>query len=140
MSVFSSIATPGSVPGLNGGSPISPDRLFRDAEERESYRRMLEGGSFPKPEGIKVKCVKVRIFDLSDKTQVEEYEKLWKSLLEKMSRMEVCVDHHKDLVRREDGTSYWMKYVEYVEFDDSKGNDKDQKKARRELDERYENA
>ena len=74
----------------------------------------------------RVRKVKVEIFDLSDKKDVKAYEKLWAELLEKASRMEVVIDHHKDLVHRPDGTSYWMKYVEYVEFGDG-SEDKDKK-------------
>ena len=77
---------------------------------------------------IKVSKVSVRIFDFSDQKQVEEYEKLWAELLEKTARNEVVVESQKDLVKIKDGTSYWMKYVEYVEFGDaSKSNDQDGK-------------
>jgi hypothetical protein len=34
-----------------------------------------------------------------------------------VSKGQVVVETSKDLVHRPDGTSYWMKYVEYVEFE-----------------------
>ena len=94
------------------GSSITPESLFGHVSDGAGYHGM--GGSATP--GIKVKKVKVAVFDLSDKKQVRAYEKLWAYLLEKTAKMEVVVDHHKDLVHRPDGTSYWMKYVEYVEF------------------------
>jgi hypothetical protein len=118
MSGFSSIAIPGRIPVSGSGrGAITPDSLFGSASEKAAYQRIIDaaaGGK--KAESIKVKNVCVRIFDLSNSRQVKEYEKLWAELIEKASRMEVIVDHHKDLVQRKDGTSYWMKYVEYVEF------------------------
>ena len=114
MSGFSSIAVPGKIPTCGGGSgSITPDSLFSSEKERLAYKYILEGGGKP---NINIKKVKVEIFDMSDAKQVKRYEKLWKELLEKASRMEVVVDHSKNLVQRPDGTSYWLKYVEYVEF------------------------
>ena len=107
MSGFSQIPT-----HFIGGDGI--DNVFKSAAEKESYDRIINGKGRPE---LVVKRVKVEIFDLSDAKQVRKYEKLWKTLLDKASRMEVVVDTHKDLVRRPDGTSYWMKYVEYVEFE-----------------------
>jgi len=118
MSGFSKIASPGSIPTFQAGKGmISPESLFGSKDERAKYQRVLDGalGIAPNTE-IKVKKVKVEIFDLSNKEDVAAYEKLWAELLEKSSRMEVIVDARKDLVHRADGTSYWMKYVEYVEF------------------------
>lgn len=121
MSGFSSVARPGSLPTSGAGrNQITPEALFGNADETAAYRKMLamagpdalSGGPTP----FKVKSVKVRIFDLSDEDQVAEYEKLMAELLEKRSRLEVSVETRKDLVNRKDGTSYWMKYVEYVEF------------------------
>lgn len=84
------------------------------------YQRLLDARmGIGLSSDIKVSKVSVRIFDFSDKKQVEEYEKLWAELLEKTARNEVIVEAQKDLVRRKDGTSYWMKYVEYVEFCDA---------------------
>ena len=129
MSVFSSIALPGGIPTLGPArGRINPEALFSGESEKEIYRNILEGarGTGTKP-NFKVKNVCVRIFDLSDDAQRTEYEKLWKELLEKASRMEVIVDHHKDLVQRKDGSSYWMKYVEYVEFGDANESSSDKK-------------
>jgi len=135
MSGFSSIARPGRIPmGTTGGRAITPESLFGSKEEKEEYQRLLnraatsQGASTP----INIKNVKVEIFDLSDKEQVEAYEKLWKELLVKASKMEVIVDSRKDLVNRSDGTSYWLKYVEYVEFgdgSDSSGSDSGKNKS-----------
>ena len=80
----------------------------------KAYDMVLNGR--PSSANFDVKKVKVEIFDLSDEKQVKRYEKLWKELLEKSARMEVVVESSKNLVQRADGTSYWMKYVEYVEF------------------------
>lgn len=118
MSLFS-MANPGSIPTYgSGGRVVTPSGLFSSIAERDEYERLI-GGSGKRgsvqPE-FKVEKVSVRIFDLSDQKQVEEYEKLWAELLEKSARMEVVVESSKDLVHRPDGTSYWMKYVEYVEF------------------------
>lgn len=119
MSGFSSIAVPGGIPMSGSGrSMITPESLFRSSAEKAAYQKLIDnatGGNTT--ESVKIKKVCVRIFDLSNAKQVKEYEKLWTELLEKASRMEVIVDHHKDLVQRKDGTSYWMKYVEYVEFE-----------------------
>ena len=120
---IASMGLPGRIPtALAGNGAIDPSILFCSAAEKEKYRKILEGqrsvGNIA-PD-MKFKKVVVRIFDLSDQKQVEEYEKLWLDLLEKTARMEVSVESRKDLVHREDGTSYWMKYVEYVEFGDSK--------------------
>ncbi len=120
MSAFSSIALPGNIPmsGPGKGS-ITPEALFKSSSERALYKKLLDGDVINRTPPVKVKNVKVRIFDLSDPEQVSEYEKLWKELIDKTYRMEVVVDSRKDLVHRKDGTSYWMKYVEYVEFDDA---------------------
>lgn len=116
MSGFSSLALPGRIPVASPGKDmITPEALFKNQEEREAYRRIIGLGGSPKA-GIKIKKVKVEIFDMSDPKQVRKYERLWKELLEKTARMEVAVEARKDLVNRKDGTSYWMKYVEYVEF------------------------
>lgn len=112
MSSLSSMALPGRIPVAGPGSSITPESLFGHLPDGAGYQRIGESHA----PGIKVKKVKVEVFDLSDKKQVRAYEKLWAYLLEKTAKMEVVVDHHKDLVRRPDGTSYWMKYVEYVEF------------------------
>ncbi len=125
MSALSSMALPGRIPTAGPGAMITPDSLFGHVGDEAGYGRL--GG--PSAPGIKVKKVKVQVFDLSDKKQVRAYERLWAYLLEKTAKMEVVVDHHKDLVHRPDGTSYWMKYVEYVEFgeDDGKTDGKDRK-------------
>ena len=111
---LASMALPGSIPAAGGGCGISPGSLFSSADERAEYQRILDQAKSGPV--LKVKKVKVEIFDLSDKDQREAYEKLWAELLEKSSKLEVIVDHRKDLVHRENGTSYWMKYIEYVEF------------------------
>lgn len=118
MSGFSSIAIPGGIPMSGAGrSMITPESLFSSSAEKAAYQRLIDNANGSKrAEAVKIKKVCVKIFDLSDSKQVKAYEKLWTELLEKASRMEVIVDHHKDLVQRKDGTSYWMKYVEYVEF------------------------
>lgn len=118
MSGFSSIAIPGGIPMSGAGrSMITPESLFSSSAEKAAYQRLIDNANGGKSaEAVKIKKVCVRIFDLSESKQVKAYEKLWTELLEKASRMEVIVDHHKDLVQRKDGTSYWMKYVEYVEF------------------------
>ena len=119
MSGFSSIAVPGGIPTAGSGClDITPEKLFRSNEEKDEYHKILSKSN--NGVELKVKKAKVLIFDLSDQDQREEYEKLWAELIEKSSRMEVVVDSRKDLVHREDGTSYWMKYVEYVEFGDAK--------------------
>ena len=118
MSGFSNIALPGSVPTISTGKrTISPESLFGSPEEKAEYERAINNfvGSGSAPE-FKVKKVKVETFDLSKAKDVEAYEKLWAELLEKSARMEVVVDSRKDLVHRKDGTSYWLKYVAYVEF------------------------
>lgn len=110
MSAFA-MANAGSVP--TSGWNISPKDLYAAA------------GALPgQVEGIKISRVKVEIFDLSDKKQRKAYEKLWARLLVKVSKMEAVVESSKDLVRRSDGTSYWMKYVEYVEFDINKNKER----------------
>lgn len=127
MSDFSSIAIPGGIPMSGSGrSMITPETLFGTAAEKAAYQRLIDNAAGGKSaESVKIKKVCVRIFDLSDSKQVRAYEKLWSELLEKASRMEVIVDHHKDLVQRKDGTSYWMKYVEYVEFGAADPSDSD---------------
>lgn len=115
MSGFSSIGNPGNIPTVgSGANAASPASLFRSIDEKLRYQDLV--GGVRKPAPVKVKKVCVKIFDLSDQSQVEEYENLWAELLAKSSSMEVVVDTRKDLVHRADGTSYWMKYVEYVEF------------------------
>ena len=128
MSAFSSIAIAGKIPAVGTGKRIRPEDLFSGEFERAKYKRLIEGvnGAGIAPD-VRINKVCVRIFDFSDKAQVKEYEKLWKELLEKTSRNEVIVESQKDLVRRSDGTSYWMKYVEYVEFGDA-SDDKKKKK------------
>ena len=127
---IASMGLPGRIPTAPAGNgAIDPSDLFGSAAEKEKYRKILEGqrsGGNIAPD-VKFKKVVVKIFDFSDQKQVEEYERLWLELLEKTARMEVSVESRKDLVHRKDGTSYWMKYVEYVEFGDSKKseNDKD---------------
>ena len=129
---FSSIAIPGGIPMSGSGrSVITPESLFSSSAEKATYQRLIDNATGRKSaEAVKIKKVCVRIFDLSDSKQVRAYEKLWSELLEKASRMEVIVDHHKDLVQRMDGTSYWMKYVEYVEFGPSDASDSKEEKAK----------
>lgn len=123
---IASMALPGSVRTFGvGGTRITPDDLFKGPEERDAYRKIIGAGQAGNiAPDVKVKRVCVRIFDLSDKNQAEEYEKLWMELLEKTAKNEVIVDSRKDLVNRKDGTSYWMKYVEYVEFGDASDSEK----------------
>lgn len=132
MSGFSSIAIPGGIPmSGTGRSMITPESLFSSSAEKAAYQRLVDNATGGKSAGsVKIKKVCVRIFDLSDSKQVKAYEKLWSELLEKASRMEVIVDHHKDLVQRKDGTSYWMKYVEYVEFGASDASDSEESTAK----------
>jgi len=99
------------VPTFCTGAPINPDSLFRASEGGDGGTPVPGFGS-----EFRVKKVKVEIFDLSDIDQRKAYESLWKRLLVKVGRLEAVVETSKDLVRRPDGTSYWMKYVEYVEF------------------------
>ena len=121
MSGLASIALPGTVPTAGLGRGITPGMLFRSNAEKSRYEQVLNAvGSF-KP--MEIKKVEVRIFDLSDGKQRKDYEKLWARLLPMVARGEAVVDHSKDLLHRPDGTSYWMKYVEYVEFD-GKGHNK----------------
>ncbi len=125
MSSFASIALPGGIPAAGSGCGLSPDSLFSSPAEKAAYQRLLESASSrgPAPD-VKINKVCVRIFDLSSQKQREEYEKLWAELLQKVARMEAVVESRKDLVTRKDGTSYWMKYVEYVEFGDASEGDK----------------
>lgn len=117
----------------NGRGMITPESLFSSSAEKADYQKLIDGSGTGAE--LKIKKVKVEIFDLSDTEQIKTYEKLWTELLEKASRMEVVVESRKDLVQRQDGTSYWMKYVEYVEFGDAseesekadKANGKDEK-------------
>ena len=112
---------------------ISPESLFHNGEKSE-YQNILDGVPNKITSDVVVKKVKVEIFDLSDQEQLRKYEKLWAELLKKAMKMEVVVDSRKDLVHRSDGTSYWMKYVEYVEFGDSaneSGNGKSKAQARK---------
>lgn len=131
MSGIASMAIPGRIPTFCSGGRMDPRSLFKNDRERAEYRNILNDKTgIGVSDGIKVDRVCVKIFDLSDASQVSEYEKLWAELLEKTSRNEVIVESQKDLVRRSDGTSYWMKYVEYVEFrgadeDDVKDGNKD---------------
>lgn len=117
MSVFSSIANPGATSLKCDNQSVSIEELFGNAGHKSENQK--HGGQIGTD--LKIKKVKVEIFDLSDKSQVDKYEKLWAELLIKSAKMEVVVDSRKDLVRRADGTSFWMKYVEYVEFGDSDG-------------------
>lgn len=126
MSGFANIALPGGIPTSGGGRGITPESLFKHGE-RAKYEKLLD--SYAKAGGgLDIKNVSVRIFDLSDKKERKEYEKLWAKLLVKVSKGEAVVDSSKDLVHRTDGTSYWMKYVEYVEFNivDSRQNRSEQ--------------
>ena len=114
MSGFAGIALPGSVPTMGQGRNITPDMLFRTDAEKKKYERIFDAAGALN--ALEIKKVEVRIFDLSDDKQRKDYEKLWAKLLPMVAKGEVVVDHSKDLVHRPDGTSYWMKHVEYVEF------------------------
>lgn len=130
MSGVASMGIPGRIPTFcSAGSWLTPDALFKDDREKAAYRGIIEGRGYGAASpAIKVGKVCVRIFDLSDPVQVSEYEKLWAELLEKASRNEVIVESQKDLVHRKDGTSYWMKYVEYVEFGEAEATKTDGEK------------
>lgn len=118
MSAFSDIALPGRVPVSGSGrGMVTPETLFGSKAEKDVYQRLLDRATGVGHDPIGFKCVKVKIFDMSDQKQVNAYEKLWLKLLNKIARMEAVVDARTDLVHRADGTSYWMKYVEYTEFD-----------------------
>lgn len=116
MSAFTR-AAPGKVP--THGASVSSRDLFTDHGMLARCQRLIagtqEGEIFAAMSGkIKVSKYKVEIFDLSDAEQREAYEKLWLELFEMVSRGEAFVDARKDLVHRADGTSYWMKYIEYA--------------------------
>lgn len=116
MSGFSALGPKGSGKKCGqAGGMSGVQNLFRNEADRINHQNIIDGRRGRSR--IKVKKVKVEIFDMSDPKQVRRYERLWKELLEKASEMKVVIDHSKDLVRRSDGTSYWMKYVEYAEFD-----------------------
>ena len=120
MSAFSDIALPGRMPVAGAGRDmVTPETLFCSKAEKDIYQRLLDRATGTGQSSPSFKSVKVKIFDLSDHKQVEAYEKLWLKLLNKIARMEAVVDARTDLVRRADGTSYWMKYVEYTEFGDA---------------------
>lgn len=117
MSLFS-IANPGGGGLKSFGDEKSVDNLFNgkivsdpvsDGEDRTAVGGFIKGKS-------SIRSVKVAIFDLSKDDERSDYEKLWAELLEKMANGLVIVDSHCDLVKHQDGTSYWMKYIEYVEF------------------------
>lgn len=115
MSIFS-MANPGGGNLKPYGDKAAVDSLFSGGKGRldgsvGSDIEMFMSGR------ANIKCVKVHIFNLSDASERSEYEKLWADLLKKMSCGSVVVDSHSDLVKDKDGTSYWMKYVEYVEFE-----------------------
>ena len=119
MSAFDTAALPGKIPTCGpGANVVTPDSLFKSNAEKEAYANIVNGVNGDVPE-FKVKKVRVEIFDLSDPSQRKKYEKLWAELLVKTSKLEAVVETSKDLVHRPDGTSYWMKYVEYVEFSNS---------------------
>lgn len=113
MSGFANIAVPGGIPTSGSGRGITPESLFKSGKERLRYEQVLASSAVS---GLDIKNVSVRIFDLSNEKERKSYEKLWVKLLGMVSKGEAVVDSSKDLVRRPDGTSYWMKYVEYVEF------------------------
>jgi len=128
MSAFDDAALPGRIPTSgSGSSTITPDALFKNEAEKAMYRNILDGAGKSTSRAFKVKKVKVEIFDLSDSAQRRKYEKLWAELLVKVSKLEAVVEQSKDLVRRPDGTSYWMKYVEYVEFGEDTSKSKESK-------------
>ena len=107
MSGFADVALPGRMPTAGSGAKdTTAEKLFMGSMMRRAS-----------DSGLRVKKVKVAIFDLSDDKQRHAYERLWSALLSKVASGRAVVDHSKDLVRRADGTSYWLKYVEYVEFD-----------------------
>lgn len=115
MSIFS-MANPGGGNLKPYGSKEKVDSLFTgpnddlaQARGRSAVEMFLSGGA-------SIQSVKVRIFDLSDDKQRNEYEVLWADLLARMSEGKVVVETHSDLVKHPDGTSYWMKYIEYIEF------------------------
>lgn len=116
MSGFSGMALPGKIPSAGSGrNQVVPENLFKNNEEKDLFQKMIDGVTGGRNQ-VAFKSVNVKIFDLSDPKQLASYEKLWLSLLDKLGRGEVVVDTRKDLVHRADGTSYWMKYVEYAEF------------------------
>lgn len=127
MSAFDDAALPGRIPTSGSGAAmVTPAVLFKNEKEKAIYQEILDGKSSKKD--FKVRKVKVEVFDLSDESQRKKYEKLWAELLMKVSRMEAVVESSKDLVKRPDGTSYWMKYVEYVEFGEDTSKAKGEKK------------
>lgn len=129
MSGFDTAAAPGRMPTSGGGRfSVTPESLFKSNAERIAYQNILDSVGGATERDFSVKSVKVCIFDLSDAKQRKEYEKLWARLLVRSSKMEVIVDSRKDLVHRENGTSYWMKYVEYVELGGEPADKKDLKK------------
>lgn len=113
MSGFANIALPGGIPTSGGGRGITPESLFKSGKERLRYEQVLASYAVS---DFDIKNVSVRIFDLSNEKERKSYEKLWAKLLGMVSKGEAVVESSKDLVQRPDGTSYWMKYVEYVEL------------------------
>ena len=129
MSAFDDAALPGKIPTSGAGADmVTPAVLFKNEAERAMYQQILNGDKTSPSKSFKVKKVKVEVFDLSDESQRKKYEKLWAELLVKVSKLEAVVEASKDLVKRPDGTSYWMKYVEYVEFGEDTSKSKGDKK------------
>lgn len=129
MSAFDDAALPGKIPTSGAGADmVTPAVLFKNEAEKAMYQQILNGDKISPSKSFKVKKVKVEVFDLSDEVQRRKYEKLWAELLVKVSKLEAVVEASKDLVKRPDGTSYWMKYVEYVEFGEDTSKAKGDKK------------
>lgn len=125
MSAFDGVALPGKIPTSgSGANVVTPATLFKNLSEKSMYESRLNGNDKAPVIYGKVKKVKVEIFDLSDSSQRKKYEKLCAELFEKIRNQEVIVETSRDLVKRPDGTSYWMKYVEYVEYANASITDK----------------
>ena len=98
---------------IQGDPDLHPEHPVHTADELASGKLDLSA--------LDVKKHNVRIFDLMDPGQCEEYEKLYVDLAREVKTGRIYIAANtRETLSRSDGSTGWFRYVEWTEFDVSK--------------------
>ncbi len=97
---------------IEGEPDPHPERQVHDARELATGK--INVASLP------VSGHFIRVFDLFDEGQRREFERLYVDLVDKVRRGTVLISENvRESVTRQDGSTGWLKYIEWTEFDTS---------------------
>lgn len=97
---------------ITGEPDPHPEKPVNDAYELASGQVDLNK--------LKIKGHHSVVFDLMSGESREEYDRLYKELLEKSREGKIVVSSNsREILTRPDGSTGWFKYLEWTEFDTS---------------------